>query len=412
MRFVIVFFFLISYIGCSQSLKEIYDKSIEAYAQQNYTQFKELNIEALKIHPSQPTFLLNLARAHALTNEPQEAYKLLHKLISWNVGIDLNKEKDLEEIWNDKKSATRLRASITTYTAPVAQSNPYFEVSSAYHLEDLALLGNNFFLTDIRKGKVLRYNIQKNHVEEWCDLSAAAMAILVDESQKRLWVSSAMLPQYYKYKSEEDNKGKIYEIDAVTGNVITEIILSEKAVVGSMVMHKNEKIYATNSLSPEILIVNTKSKKEEARIEVKGAFNLQGITMDSNTDKIYIADYIKGIVQVDLLNLQDQVWLTSNDYLLKGIDGLNFVNANTLIAIQNNTTPKKVIQIRHSSGNVNEIKLLDNALDHKGEPTNGKYYKNLGLFYIANSAWPAYDKAFILMPNETENQVIRLIKDF
>lgn len=221
-----------------------------------------------------------------------------------------------------------------------------------------------------------------------------------------------MFPNYSKYDKEQNNKSFIYKIDAKNGSVITKIEIPEEAVIGSMVLAKNNKIYATNSVSPKIFIIDTNKGILENSLEIKEAFNLQGITLDDTHEYVFIADYIKGIMKLSLTDFSNRKWYESKEYLLKGIDGLNYIDDNTLIAIQNNSNPKKVIKLSIDSNKITKVEILDNALPHKGEPTNGKFYKKMGYLYISNSQWPFYDKKNTPLIEQWEPQRIRIFKTF
>ena len=153
-------------------------------------------------------------------------------------------------------------------------------------------------------------------------------------------------------------------------------------------------------------MIDIKNKTVKDTIAIEDAYNLQGVTLNEDATKLYVADYIKGIGIIDLNNPKERVWLRSDNYLLKGIDGLTFVNKTELIAVQNNSLPKRVIKIKHNDAQVLEVELLDNNLPYKGEPTNvisreGHFY------YIANSQWPFYDKKYVPINESWQDQVIR-----
>lgn len=90
---------------------------------------------------------------------------------------------------------------------------------------------------------------------------------------------------------------------------------------------------------------------------------------------MFIADYIKGILTFPLDDFLPKKWLHSKVYLLKGIDGLNYVSSGSLLAIQNNSTPKKLVQINYKDDQVTSVELIDNGLKVRGEPTNGFFEK-------------------------------------
>jgi hypothetical protein len=159
-----------------------------------------------------------------------------------------------------------------------------------------------------------------------------------------------------------------------------------------MVIHGG-KLYASNSIKPEILVVNPTTHKINQTIKLAGAFSLQGVTVDKENNCLYVADYIRGIVRVNLDNENDRVWCPSPDYLLKGIDGLTLIDSHTLVGIQNNSTPKRVVRIVLSKDfEVEKVDLLDNGIFGEAEPTNGRLLSGGFFYFIGNSPWPFYDQ--------------------
>ncbi|NAS30776.1 hypothetical protein GTQ40_07325 [Flavobacteriaceae bacterium R38] len=413
MKLKIFFFltFLVSFVGSSQTLNDLYQKSVEAYKNKDYNNFKTYNLKALELHPSHPTILFNLAASYALNNEKEKAYNALNKLISWNADLKFDEEEDFENLLKDTDKLDNLKSVVIKYATKIENSSLYFETQNKYHLEDFVLKDDFAYLTDVRNGIVLKYDIKNKKAKELNQLPGAAMAV-IDGGKNVVWVSVAMLPQYHDYSEEKGNEGIIYKMNTSDGTILSTVQLQKKAVIGSMILAEDNKIYATNSSTPELLVINTNNNEIEKIIPIKEAFNLQGVTISEDGKYVYIADYIKGIVRINLNDYDDRIWLRSDDYLLKGIDGLTFINNTTLIAVQNSSTPKKVIKIIHDVQQVKSISLLDNALDQLGEPTNGKFYENLGYLYIANSQWPFYNRENQPIEDKWEAQTIRLLTNF
>ncbi|WP_159025605.1 hypothetical protein [Aquimarina sp. Aq78] len=406
---VIIIFSTIT--GYAQSLNELYKKSVEAYKNKNYEAFEKLNLEALELHPSQPTILFNLAASYALNSKNKQSFELLSTLLSWNAKLKFEDE-DFKHLLEEKKFKNDLKEKASFFSTQKESSSVFFEVPGKYHIEDVVMIDDIAYLTDVRNGFVIKYNLKTKKSEELLSVAGSAFAIIKGADKNSIWVSSSMFPNYSKYDKEQNNKSFIYKIDAKNGSVITKIEIPEEAVIGSMVLAKNNKIYATNSVSPKIFIIDTNKGILENSLEIKEAFNLQGITLDDTHEYVFIADYIKGIMKLSLTDFSNRKWYESKEYLLKGIDGLNYIDDNTLIAIQNNSNPKKVIKLSIDSNKITKVEILDNALPHKGEPTNGKFYKKMGYLYISNSQWPFYDKKNTPLIEQWEPQRIRIFKTF
>lgn len=408
MKFKILVIIIFSTVtGYAQSLNELYKKSVEAYKNKNFEAFEKLNIEALELHPSQPTILFNLAASYALNSKKKQAFEVLNTLLSWNAELKLEDE-DFKNLLNEKKLINDLRKKASFFSTQKESSSIFFEVSGKYHIEDVVVIEDIAYLTDVRNGLVIAYNLKTKKSEELLSVAGSAFAIIKGVDKNSIWVSSSMFPNYSKYDKEQNNKSFVYKVNTENGSVIAKIEIPEEAVIGSMVLAKNNKIYATNSVSPKIFVIDANKGMLENSFEIKEAFNLQGITLDSRHQHIFVADYIKGIMKLSLADFSNRMWYESNAYLLKGIDGLNYIDDNTLIVIQNNSNPKKVVKLTIDSNKVTKVEILDNALPSKGEPTNGKFYKEMGYLYISNSQWPFYDKVSAPLIDKWEPQKIRI----
>ena len=390
----------------SQSLKELYNKSVQSYENKDFKKYKEYNLEALKIHPSHPTFLYNLAASYALNEEYNKATNALIRIISWKSDLPYLKDNDFQLMLENSELNQMIKSNNRIFAEAKEQSSIFTTLSKNYHIEDLAMVKGKLLLTDIRNGHILKLNLKKNEVTELTKLDGSAIAITTEKKERTFWVSSVKLPQFNQY-TEGNHEAVIREFDVKSGKRISEIVLSrESEVIGSMVIGKNGKLYASSSSKPRIYVIDIKNKTVKDTIAIEDAYNLQGVTLNEDATKLYVADYIKGIGIIDLSNPKERVWLRSDNYLLKGIDGLTFVNKTELIAVQNNSLPKRVIKIKHNYTQVLEVELLDNNLPYKGEPTNvisreGHFY------YIANSQWPFYDKKYVPINESWQDQVIR-----
>ncbi|WP_438422920.1 hypothetical protein [Aquimarina macrocephali] len=401
----IIFFSTVT--GYTQSLNELYKKSVEAYKNKNYEAFEKLNLEALELHPSQPTILFNLAASYALNSKNKQSFELLSTLLSWNAKLKFEDE-DFKNLLEEEKFTNDLKKKASFFSTQKESSSVFFEVPGKYHIEDIVVIEDIAYLTDVRNGLVITYNLKTKKSKEFLSLAGSAFAIIKGVDKNSIWVSSSMFPNYSKYDKEQNNKSFVYKINTKNGNVIAKIEIPEEAVIGSMVLAKNNKIYATNSVSPKIFVIDTYKAILENSFEIEEAFNLQGITLDNTHEYVFIADYIKGIMKLSLADFSNRKWYESKEYLLKGIDGLSYINDKTLIAIQNNSNPKKVVKLSIDSNKVTKVEILDNALPYKGEPTNGKFYKEMGYLYISNSQWPFYDKKNTPLIEQWEPQRIRI----
>jgi hypothetical protein len=392
MRSLMLFYLMFVVLGVKgQTLNSLYKESLKAYEKKDYEKFKQLSNRALELNPSQPAILLNMAIGCTLTGENSQAEEILDRLITWNTQLKYRENKDLKSLLADNSVLEKLEETRTKYNTLLVKSKLVARFSDTMHLEDIEKIGSVFYFTDVHNGSVVAYDQNSGKTRILATLPLSAMAMAEGITNKTLWVSTAVLSQFKK-KNTPKTRPVLYEIDIETGSLLDSIMLPGKAILGSMVKGEDNFIYASNSAKPEIYVVNTNLKKIQKIIPVHDAFNLQGIDINFTKNRLYVADYIKGVLIQDIEQENVRTWIITNSFLLKGFDGIQFIDRRNLLIIQNNSTPKRVIKIMHLDGRIQNIQLLDNKLPLKGEPTNGFFDPELGYYYIANSQWPFYDK--------------------
>jgi len=200
-----------------------------------------------------------------------------------------------------------------------------------------------------------------------------------------------MLPQYAQFDAEKENISHLYLVDVGNKTIKKTYAIPGKSVIGAITGDTKGTLYLSSSAKPVIFVLKPQAEEVTEWLSVDSAINLQGIDYDTKQNMLWVGDYIKGIACINIID-QSIRWLHSDDYLLKGIDGLNLTDKG-LIAIQNNSTPKRVIRVTSNLDMQATIEMLDNGIFPAGEPTNGYFNKKDNSYiYVANSPWPFYSK--------------------
>ena len=401
-----MFAFIWVFLGnvcAAQSINDLYNASMQARHDGDYQKFKQLNLDILKIHPSQPTILYNTSVAYQKLHLPDSTHYYLEKLISWNTNISL-KDADFDRSFPNKQFWEGLETLKLHYKNNQEISEITHTVEGMHHFEDILIFKNDIYLTDILEKSLFKINPKAKTRTIVKEFDQFPIALALNKKKSTIWVSLGNVLE----DREQTNDNFIYEIDLATGQKLTELVLPESTLLGSMVYFKG-KLWATNSKKPEILVVDAHTGKLLKTVQVTEAMNLQGITLDEQNQEFYFSDYIKGVCSFPLEDPNDRTWFVSDNFLLKGFDGIQYIGKSNLIAIQNNSNPKRVVKLHIGPQKKVIVDMVDNNLDYKGEPTNLCYIQNKGIYYIANSAWPFYNKDKKPIADIWENQEIRLI---
>jgi DNA-binding beta-propeller fold protein YncE len=393
----------------SQNLKVLFDKSIENYEKGNYEAFENLTVEALKIHPSHPSLLYNYALAKTKKGQLGQAYLMLKNLLSWNDQLNYQQDDDFNVLLDEVNYKDSLTSNVNYYRLKKETSSVFAELNPEFHIEDFIKIGQNIIFTDVLSGSVISYDSQNDSYRTLTELNGSALAITTANDEKLAYVTSSVISKYKNFKEEHNGRSFVYKIDLESGKILHQIELSTKANLGSISRSKNGKIYISNSLEPEIYILDSDRTEIIEVIKVPKSFSLQGLVLDKNEKYLYVADYIKGLVKIDLQDPKNQQWISSPDYLLKGIDGITLLDEKTIIAIQNGSKVKRVLELKIQNNAIYKVNFLDNNIYGKAEPTNGKLIGK-EFYYNATSQWPFYNKNGKALKEKWVQQEIRKIQ--
>ena len=116
----------------------------------------------------------------------------------------------------------------------------------------------------------------------------------------------------------------------------------------------------------------------------------QGLALDADERTLYVADYARGILRVDLTTREVTPVPAPDDMLVLGTDGLYLVGG-ALVAIQNGVTPHRVVRSHSRPGRETHRvgQVLERARPDYAEPTLGVVVGN-ELYYMANSQWEQF----------------------
>ncbi|MDR6967442.1 hypothetical protein J2X31_001453 [Flavobacterium arsenatis] len=388
---------LIGISGFSQT-KVIYNKSVEAYQNKDYALFLKLTQQLDSIRPAHPTFTYNLASAFALNGKSTEAFSVLKQMILANNTVAFEEEPDFEALRNSEgfQFIKELKAS---QNKTIAQSK--FKVSLSekdLHPESVFYVSNKklWLASSIRNKKIVSFDVASGKCIDWfVDVKYSVFAMKADAKEEFLWVATSAIPEMNGFSKEMEGKNEILKIEIATKKIVQRFSVEGNHVFGDLIVGKNNEVYVSDSAEPLVYkISNDKiSVWKDFRNE---AFNLQGITFDENQTKLFIADYLKGIVMIDLKS-KSHSWLKfPENATKKGIDGLVFYK-NSLIAIHNGVTPIRIVHYKLNKENdkILDFVVLDHNRNEFNEPALASVLENK-VYFFANSPWKLYDKNFVL----------------
>ncbi|HEV2097041.1 MAG TPA: hypothetical protein VGQ82_11125, partial [Chthoniobacterales bacterium] len=240
----------------------------------------------------------------------------------------------------------------------------------------------------------------------------SVLGMKVDVRRRALWACASAQPQMSKADPREDGAAAICNYDLRTRKLLQKFLLprdSAKHLLGDLAVASSGEVYATDSLHPIIYRIRADGKEIETFLVSDEFVNLQGLAFSPDEKQLLVADYSKGLFRIDLaskdcLNLQPLGHST-----LMGLDGLYAVGDGSYIAVQNGTTPNRILRILLSpeARKVESLSVLESNNPIWDEPTLGVIAEG-GFYYNGASQWGAVsEKGEIAPPEKLRDAIVQ-----
>jgi hypothetical protein len=214
----------------------------------------------------------------------------------------------------------------------------------------------------------------------------------VDERRATLWVAAAALPQVAGYQTADSNRSAILRYDLRSGRLAGRYQPrdAEAHAIGDLIVTRAGDVFASDSRAPVVYRIEAGSDSLERFITSPLLLSAQGLALAPDERVLYVADYARGILRVDLTSRDVTLMRAADSVLALGIDGLYYHDGH-LVGIQNGVTPHRVARFTLSPGGdrILEAHVLERAHPKYQEPTLGVMVDG-ELFYIANSQWERF----------------------
>lgn len=397
---------LITTLVSAQSQRELYNTSMKAYESKDYVAFLKITKTLDSIRPFHPTFTYNLASAYALNGKTLESLAVLKQLVLMNNTTEFEKDTDFNSLQNTEGFKALLALKVTQNTL-VTNSKKVVTLSEpALHPEGLTYLAKTktWLASSIHQRKIVTFDSKTGVCTDWLTTvdMLAVFALKADANEEFLWVVTSAIPEMDGYSKALEGKAEILKVNLKTKQIVQRYTIEGNHVFGDIYVAKNNTVYISDSAKPMLYKIENEEIKPFVSFENEG-LNLQGITMNDKEDKLFVADYLKGIAVVDMKSLSKK-WLELPEGTIgKGIDGLVFYK-NKLVAVQNGVTPIRLTQfnLNKAQTEIESYRILDNNRPEFDEPALATIVGNR-LYFFANSPWKAYDKNAVLDLTKVKN---------
>ncbi|HEY5776457.1 MAG TPA: hypothetical protein VIS57_10245 [Xanthomonadales bacterium] len=377
-----------------ESVPALLVKANQAYVAKDYLTFRRVLESLRNLRPNNSEYMYQLVLAHALLNEKTPAYDLMLKMQRQGLAYDFM-ESDATMNIRGTEVFDYVNELMKMAGEPMGESEPLFVLPEKVILPSAISWDESrqkFLVGTIVEGQILAVG-KDGQVDELLKADDnnklwAIFDILVDQSRKRLWITSASVPGFARYDPIDMGRSALFEFDLETLDLLSSYPVptdGQSHILGSMVLSPDGDIYIADRFLPFIYVKPSGEQKLKAVMAFREMISQRGIAMQPDGRIMYVADREMGIMVVDVKGQRARLLDIPETLNLAGIDGL-YLKDNALYVIQNGIRPQRVIslQLDASGTKVAGVRPMAVAQPAFDLPSFGTIMGE-DLYYFANS---------------------------
>ncbi len=342
-----------------------------------------------------PRVLVRLAGAEAMLGHRETACRWLGRFAAMGLTLDVGGDSLLQATWADTACA-ETRERFRHNLAPVDQTMLAFTLPGRDLIaEDIAHdpRAKRFFVSSVRRRRILAFDERGRPLEFHAadaDSQWSFMALRVDAPRRRLWATAVCMKEADRYAPADSGRAALLCYDLKSGRRLGRWEAQRdgaRHVLGDMTVGPDGTAYVSESVLGAILVKRPEADSLEVLLPAGTFISPQEPALSPEATRLYVPDYRLGIAMVDL-RTRTVTWLGHGpDVALTGIDGLS-LSDRTMIAIQNGTSPERVIRLDldMTLRRVLSCSVIAQNIPALGDPTHGVMVGRM-LYFIANSGW-------------------------
>lgn len=393
---------LLPTVGSGQTPAEVdrgrraYREAVEAYRAERYGEMIEPLERARAMRPNHPAILYALAAARARNGEPGPALEHLRALADMGLAYDPEREADFAALVDEPgfaDVAVRLRDNAgPTGTADTAYTLPWRDFVPEGIARDPR--DGSAYVSSVRYGRIARID-SRGDVSVFADVeSRSAFGMAIDLERGILWVGTAAIEQTADVDPAELGRGAVVGFDLGSGDEVARHVVAgddRDHVPGDLTLASDGTLYVSDAAAGSILVLRPDGDALESVVPPGGFASPQGSALSADGSTLYVADYARGVVAVDLTDGSTDVLDGPDDLTALGIDGL-VRHGDALIAVQNGVRPARVLvfDLDPSGHAITGWRVLAGGLAAFEEPTLGTVAAGRFLL-VANSHWDRFE---------------------
>lgn len=348
---------------------------------------------AVAFRDDHPGLVYALAAAEAEAGWTARALGLLERLAGWGYAEDPGADERFASLADDARFR-RARQGLLSNVEPVGSATVAFRLTDHLTLpEGLGYdpLRRSLVLTGVHRRSVSLVDEEgAEHilVDGRADGLGAPLGLAVDPDRRRLWVSSARLPEA-DTSGAAATDGAVREYDLDSGRVLREVHLPAESAAspGDLALDGEGGVYVSDWRSGSLLRIRHGSTTFAEVLPPGTLGSPQGLVLGADGRTAWVADYALGLVLVDLV-ARTATRMEAPGTTLIGSDAL-LGRGPDLVVVQNGFRPARVLRLHLDGAAIADVSVLLSAHEAFDEPTGATIVADT-LFLVANSQWGAF----------------------
>lgn len=379
--------------------RRIYGEGLKAKAEGDYATYRARVEAALAIRPYHMDLVYKRAGAALLAGDTATALSDLRRVTESGLAYPADRDPDFGKL-KDHPELVRIIHRFARNAEPKGASSEAFRIGPPdFGPEGIGYDSGtkSFFVSGVHRRGILRRDakgVVSDFVPSARDGLWSAMGLAVDSKRGELWVGSAAMAETQGVDSLDSGRSALFRYDLRSGKLKTRYDVGKDEgphVLGDITFGPDGSLYASDAGSNLIWRWERASDRLEILVDRNVLASPQGLAFGTDPRKLYVADYSRGIMVVDLDSNQVARVLEPEGAALLGIDGL-LAQRGALIAIQNGTNPRRILRLTLAPDgrSISRVDVLDSGNPEAIEPTHGVVVNDT-LYFVANSLWGFFE---------------------
>ena len=374
--------------GAPGTLQSLVARINHAHSSSDWKSYRSDSLELVRLLNGAPDALLELAKADARTGDSRAALRELHTIAGMGISqSQLGTLADLADL-RSRPEFQQILQQMAVNAKPISHSRRALAIPDAGFLpEDVAYDSSDgeFLLTSVREARIVtlsssgRMSTFARAPDGW-----PMLAIRIDARRRVVWATEVALTGFRSIPRTDWGRSIVLQFDLDTARLLRRIEGPRGSQLGDMTLSPAGNLLVCDSNNGGLYLVRPDDSRL-ARLPTSEFVSPMTPAFIA-ADRVFVADYVRGIALLDLGN--DRVtWLpTENKYALAGTDGLYWYQ-NRLIAIQNGFAPERIVSLTldRARTRIAAEHIIDSGPPEL-DPSHGVIVAG-SLYFIENSGW-------------------------